>query len=73
MISDARKRAIRKYEAEKYCKLTIGMTPAQREQINDYCKPRGGTATYIKQLLRDDMRKNGIRPIEASEDYSESD
>ena len=67
--TDAKKRASRKYEAEKYCKLTIGMTPAQREQINEYCKDKGGTATYIKKLLREDMQRNGIRPLEANEEY----
>ncbi len=72
-ISEAQKRANAKYIAEKRCKLTIDMSPAQRAQINDYCRNRGGTATYIKKLLRDDMLKNGVRPLEPSEAYVPED
>lgn len=61
---ESQRKASAKYQSEKRCKLTIDITPAQRDQINEYCKQFGGTATHIKRLLRNDMRKNGIVPIE---------
>lgn len=66
-ITEAKKKANRKYEAAKRCKLTIDMTPAQRDQINEFCQTRGGTGTHIKRLIRDDMRANGIEPIGVDE------
>ena len=62
--TDAQKRATAKYRKEKSCQIVLQLSPAQRDQINEYCKQFGGTATHIKKLLRDDMRKNGIVPIE---------
>ncbi len=68
-VSAAHAKASRKYEAEKRCKLTIDMSPAQRAQINDFCKDKGGTGTFIKKLIRDEMRKAGIRPLGPDEEY----
>lgn len=64
-VSEAQKKANAKYRSTKRKQIVIDMSEAQRDQINSYCKSMGtGTATYIKQLLRDDMRKNGVEPIE---------
>ncbi|MDO4356516.1 MAG: hypothetical protein Q4E13_08415 [Clostridia bacterium] len=68
-VSDAHAKASRKYESEKRCKLTIDMSPAQRAQINDFCKDKGGTGTFLKKLIRDEMRRAGIRPLGPDEEY----
>lgn len=54
---------------EERRKRTLSMTPAQRAQINDFCKDKGGTGTFIKKLIRDEMRKAGIRPLGPDEEY----
>lgn len=54
-----------KYKSEKRGQIVINVSKEQRDQINEYCKQFGGTATHIKKLLRDDMCKNGIVPIES--------
>ena len=70
--TEAQKRASRKYEQSgKAVKITLTVSPAQRDQINSYCESRGGTATYIKELLRDDMRANGVVPIEAGKENAQ--
>lgn len=68
-ISEAKKKADAKYRKTNRAQIVIEVSKNQREQINDYCKQYGGTASYIKQLLREDMQRNGIRPLEANEEY----
>lgn len=64
-LTEAQKKANEKYRLSKRKHIVLDVSTEQREQINAYCKSMGtGTATYIKQLLRDDMRKNGVEPIE---------
>lgn len=63
--SEAQRKASIKYQLEKRCKLTLDVTPDQRDKINLYCKQFGGTAAHIKQLLRDDMIANGFDPFDA--------
>ncbi|MDO4356704.1 MAG: hypothetical protein Q4E13_09365 [Clostridia bacterium] len=57
------------YRKNQRAQIVIDVSKAQRQQINDFCRDKGGTATYIKELLRDDMRRHGVRPLEASEAY----
>lgn len=61
--TEAQRKASAKYQANNRCKITIDVTPDQREYINEYCSTRGGTATHIKDLLRADMRHNGVEPF----------
>lgn len=65
-ISEAKKRADARYRKANRAQIVIDVSKEQREQINDYCKARGGTATYIKRLLRDDMRANGVEPLDTN-------
>lgn len=67
--SESKRQYNARYSADKRCKLTIDMSPAQRAQINDFCKDKGGTATFMKKLIRDEMLKAGIRPLKADEPY----
>ena len=67
--SDKKRENDARYFSEKRCKLTINMTPDQRAQINDFCKDKGGTGTFLKQLIRDEMRKAGIQPLGPKDKY----
>lgn len=68
-ISEAKKRADAKYIKEHRAQIVINVSKAQRQQINDFCRDKGGTATLIKKLLREEMLKNGVRPLEPNEEY----
>lgn len=61
--TESQRKASAKYQANNRCKITVDVTPEQRQYINDYCSTRGGTATYIKDLLRADMARNGVNPF----------
>lgn len=67
--SEASRKAAIKYRKANRAQIVIDVSKAQRMQINDYCRPFGGTGAYLKQLLRSDMVKNGVRPLEPSEPY----
>ena len=71
--TDAKRRATSKYRQVSRAQIVIDVSKAQRMQINDYCKPFGGTASYIKQLLRNDMLAHGVRPLEPNEEYVNED
>lgn len=62
-LKEAQQRYRSKENENKPVQVVLQMSAAQRQQINDYCKPRGGTAKYMKQLLYDDMRLNGVEPL----------
>lgn len=51
------------YKKESRAQIVINVSKEQREQINEYCKQYGGTATHIKRLLYADMRSNGVIPL----------
>ncbi len=61
------------YRKTQRAQIVIDVSKAQRQQINDFCRDRGGTATLIKKLLRDEMLKNGVRPLEPNEEYTPED
>lgn len=71
--SEASRKAAIKYRKANRAQIVIDVSKAQRMQINDYCRPYGGTGSYLKYLLRSDMIKNGVRPLEPSEEYIPQD
>lgn len=72
-VSDAKKQADAKYRKAKRAQIVIDVSKDQRDQINAYCKDRGGTATYIKHILREDMRRNGVEPLDATPQADQPD
>ena len=61
------------YRKTQRAQIVIDVSKAQRQQINDFCRDRGGTATLIKKLLREEMIRNGVRPLEPNEEYTPDD
>ena len=58
------KESYRKYVNEKRAAVVLNFSNDQRDQINDYCLRFGGTATHIKNLLRQDMLAHGVTPLD---------
>lgn len=54
--SEAQKRADRKYKAEKVKRLMVEFYPTEKDII-EHLDKQDKKSTYIKNLLREDMKK----------------
>lgn len=60
-LSEARKKANRKYNDKAYDNIVVKVKKGKREQINEYAKSKGmSTNGYINKLIDDDMSKDGV-------------
>lgn len=59
-LSEARKKANRKYNDKAYDNIVVKVKKGKREQINEYAKSKGmSTNGYINKLIDDDIKKGG--------------
>lgn len=57
-LSEARKKANRKYNDKAYDNIVVKVKKGKREQINEYAKSKGmSTNGYINKLIDDDMKE----------------
>lgn len=56
-VSDAQKRATKKYRSEKMKQIAVTFSPVDAD-IYEYLCTKDSKAGYLKQLLREDMEKN---------------
>ena len=56
MTSEAQKRAIQKCKAEKVKKVLLEFYPTETDLV-EYLEKQGKKQTYIKNLIRADMKK----------------
>lgn len=59
MTSDAQKRAVKKYK-EKVKRITVDFHPSESE-LWEHIQSQPKKQTYIKNLIRADMEKEGTR------------
>lgn len=59
MTSDAQKRAVKKYK-EKVKRITVDFHPSESE-LWEHIQNQPKKQTYIKDLIRADMEKEGTR------------
>lgn len=56
--SDAQKKATQKYMNEKLEKIEFRVPKGEKEKIRNFAQSKGKAMTaYIKDLIKDDMRK----------------
>ena len=59
-LSEARKKANRKYNDKAYDNIVVKVKKGKREKINEFAASKGmSTNGYINKLIDDDMKKKG--------------
>ena len=59
MVSEAQKRANKKYFDKNYTQVNIAMPNAEVKALTDYCKEKGYTkAGFIRQAIKDKIERN---------------
>ena len=59
-LSEARKKANRKYNEKAYDNIVVKVKKGKREIINAYAKSKGmSTNSYINKLIDEDIAKDG--------------
>ena len=58
-VSEAKKRANKKYFDKAYKQVKLSMPKEEAEQLDEYCKAKGHTkAGFIRQAIKDKMARN---------------
>ena len=59
-LSEARKKANKKYNDKAYDNIVVKVKKGKREKINEFAASKGmSTNGYINKLIDDDMSKDG--------------
>lgn len=71
MLTDAQKRAIKKYKKEKYAQINLTMLPIKKEKIKQHAKNRNETVNgFIMRAVENQMETdNRTTATENAEKY----
>ena len=59
MVSEAKKRANKKWNDKNYTQVNIAIPNAEAEALTEYCKEKGYTkAGFIRQAIKDKIERN---------------
>ncbi|WP_307739356.1 hypothetical protein [uncultured Parolsenella sp.] len=58
MATDAQRRATARYNRQNVTQKLVKFYPADRDLL-EFAESQGAFATYVKRLIKEDMRRNG--------------